>query len=297
MKRLTVYNHFGLGDTFESREFILDWMHTLGLQTCEVETRFPAVFEDLPQIVTKPVAPHRDPHQHLSRRAGHVVVNSWIGALNGNTKPKGDFVINPGVGCTVDNLHRMHALYMRWLGLKGMKNPVVEYLSDIDYSKVPLGGVPDFAKWVTQQGFRMILVCNGPTGSMHAENFSMTRMVELLPKSDDVFIFTQREACVRPGVFYTDDITQRAPGGSDFNAISYLSTFCSVIVGRCSGAQMPCETRRNWMDPSKILLSFTHHDNGASFVRDPAALGLKMRRVHSAASTPEEAAEVLKSVL
>lgn len=297
MKRLTVYNHFGLGDTFESREFILDWMHTLGLQTCEVETRFPAVFEDLPQIVTKPVAPHRDPHQHLSRRAGHVVVNSWIGALNGNTKPKGDFVINPGVGCTVDNLHRMHALYMRWLGLKGMKKPVVEYLSDIDYSKVPLGGVPDFAKWVTQQGFRMILVCNGPTGSMHAENFSMTRMVELLPKTDDVFIFTQREACIRPGVFYTDDITQRVPGGSDFNAISYLSTFCSVIVGRCSGAQMPCETRRNWMDPSKTLLSFTHHDNGASFVRDPVALGLKMRRVHSAASTPEEAAEVLKSVL
>jgi hypothetical protein len=295
MKRLTVFNHFGLGDTFESREFILDWMHTLGLATCDVETHFPAVFEDLPQIVTKPVAAHRNPHQHLSRRAGHIILNSWIGALNGNTTPKGDFVINPGVGCTVDNLHRMHAKYMRWLGLNGMKKPIVDYLSDIDYSKVPLGGVPGFMKVLL--GKRMILVCNGRTGSMHAENFSMTRMVELLPSSDDVFIFTHRERCDAYNVFFTDDITERRPGGSDFNAISYLSTFCSVIVGRCSGAQMPCETKRNWMDPSKTLLSFTHHDNGASFVRDPAALGLKMRRVHSDASTPEAAAEVLQKVL
>src|SRR5688572_26910634 len=295
MKRLTVYNHFGLGDTFESREFILDWMHTLGLSTCEVETHFPAVFEDLPQIVTKPVASYRDPHQHLSRRAGHVVLNSWIGALNGNTKPKGDFVLNPGVGCTVDNLHRMHAQYMRWLGLDGMKKPVVDYLTNIDYSKVPLGGVPEFVQKPT--GRRLILVCNGRTGSMHAENFSMAQMVDLLPASDDIFILTEVEPCLRKNVFYTDDITQHPKGGSDFNAISYLSTFCSVIVGRCSGAQMPCETKRNWMDPNKTLLSFTHHDNGASFVRDPVELGLKMRRVHSDASTPETAAEVLKSIL
>jgi hypothetical protein len=296
VKSLTVYNHFGLGDTFESREFVLDWMHTLKLDTCEVETNFPAVFEDLPQIVTKPVAAHREKHQHLSKRAGHVVVNSWIGALNGETKPKGDFVINPGVGCTVDNLHRMHALYMRWLGLKGMKKPVVEYLSDIDYSKVRLGDVPEFVKNLSDR--KLVLICNGPTGSQHAENFSMTQMIELLPIDHNIlFIFTEREPCVHLNTFFTDDITQRPPGGSDFNAISYLSTFCDVIVGRCSGAQMPCETRRNWMDPSKTLLSFTHHDNGASFVRDPAALGLKMRRVWSGASAPEEAAEVLKSVL
>lgn len=302
MKSLTVYNHFGLGDTFESREFILDWMRTLNVSTCEVETRFPAVFEDLPQIVTKPVSAHRDPHAPISRRAGRIVLNSWIGALNGNTTPKGDFVINPGVGCTVEGLHRMHATYMRWLGLNGMKKPVVEYLSDIDYSKVPLGGVQEFVNLIDLaelwRGHRLILICNGPTGSQHAENFSMTRMVELLPNCGNcIFIFTHREPCERANVFFTDDITRRPPGGSDFNAISYLSTFCSVIVGRCSGAQMPCETKRNWMDPSKTLLSFTHHDNGASFVRDPVALGLKMRRVWSGASTPESAAKVLQSIL
>lgn len=295
MKRLTVYNHFGLGDTFESREFILDWMHTLKLSSCEVETRFPAMFEDLPQIVTKPLSPHRDPHAPISRRAGHVVLNSWIGALNGNTKPKGDFVINPGVGCTVEGLHRMHATYMRMLGLNGMKKPIVDYLSDIDYSKVPLGGVPEFIQ--KRESCKLVLVCNGPTGSQHAENFDMSKALPIREGSTTLFILTERVPTDRQDIVFTDDITQRPAGGFDFNAISYLSTFCQAIVGRCSGAQMPCETKRNWMDESKTLVSFTHHRNGACFVRDPAALGLKMRLVHSDAATPKAAAEVLKTVL
>lgn len=295
MKRLTVFNHFGLGDTFESREFILDWMRAFGVETCEYETRFPDVFEDLPQIQTRPFNPSRNMRHFVSRRNNHIILNSWIGALNGDTKPQGDYVIHPGVGCTVDNLHRMHWQYQTWAGLKGMKKPVVDYLTDIDYAKVRLGGVPDFVN--QNHGKKIVLLANGPTGSQHAENFDMAKMVELLPESDTVFVFTERAKTDRGNILFTDDITNRQPGQSDFNAISYLSTFCSVIVGRCSGAQMVCETRRNWNDPSKTILSFTHHDNGASFVRDPEALGLKMKRVWSGASTPEEAAKVLAQVL
>ena len=79
--------------------------------------------------------------------------------------------------------------------------------------------------------------------------------------------------------------------------ISFLSTICEVIVGRCSGAQMVCETKANWMDPNKTLVSFTHHRNGAYFPFDPPKLGLKMRLVHSDAGSPEAAAEVLMGVL
>lgn len=298
MKKLIFHNAFGLGDLFESRAFVLDWMETFGVSEAEYYCRFPAVFEDLPQIKTFPYDATRFKlRDHVSKRGDLITVNTWIGALNAETNPKGDYVLWPGVGCTVDNIYRMHRDYQRRVGLNGMKKPIAEYLSDIDFSKVELGGVPEFAKPVWGS-HKLVLICNGPTGSQHAENFSMAQMVSLLPVDPKhIFIFTQREECAHPNTFFTDDITQRIPGGSDFNAISYLSTFCSVIVGRCSGAQMPCETKRNWMDPSKTLLSFTHHDNGASFVRDPAALGLKMRRVWSGASTPEVAAEVLKSVL
>lgn len=293
MKRLTCFNHYGIGDLFESREFVLEWMRVLGVSECEYACRYPAVFEDLPQIKTRELTPDLNMRHWASKRAGHYLVNTWIGALNGETTPRGDYVLWPGVGCTVEHIHRMHSDYMQKLGLGRITKPPQDFLTTVDYSKVNLGNVEKFVKLWPE---RKVLICNGPTGSGHAENFSMTQMIERMPVGDNVFIFTHKEPCDRGNVFFTDDITERN-GRCDVLAISYLSRFCDVIVGRCSGAQMVCETKENWMDESKTLVSFTQHNNGASFVLDPVALGLKMRRVWSGASTPEEAAEVLKSVL
>lgn len=294
MKSLTFFNHYGVGDLYESREFVLDWMRLYGVDTATYACRYPAVFEDLPQLRCIPVQPDMDMRRAVEYRGEELRLNTWIGARNASTRPSGDYVIWPGVGCVVENLYRMHNDYLREARLRPLLRPVVDYIPNIDYSKINLGRIPEFVE--QQKGKRLVLLCNGATGSGHAANFDFLEMVQRLPHREDVvFIFTER--CNAEDVFFTDDITLRPPGGSDMLAISYLSTFCSVIVGRCSGAQMPCETRQNWEDPSKTLLSFTQHDNGATFVRNPAALGLKMRRVWSGAETPEAAAAVLAEVL
>jgi hypothetical protein len=296
MKSLTFFNHYGVGDLYESREFVLDWMKLYGVETATYACRYPAVFEDLPQLQCIPVQPDMDMRKGWERRGEHLLVNTWIGCRNAQTKPPGDFVIWPGVGCTVDNLYRMHNTYLREARLPPLPRAIVDYIPNIDYSRVNCGNVDKFVDSTRQM--RRVLLCNGATGSGHAANFDFAQMVELLPGyPNTVFIFTERCDAKTPYSVFTDDITFRPPGGSDMLAISYLSTFCSVIVGRCSGAQMPCETKQNWMDPSKTLLSFTQHDNGATFVRNPAALGLKMRRVWSGAETPEAAAQVLAEVL
>lgn len=296
MKRLTFFNHYGVGDLFESREFALDWMRIYGVQTAEYACRYPAVFEDLPQIRTLEVQPDMDMRRAVEFRGDHLLVNTWIGARNGETRPPGDYVLWPGVGCTVEGLHRMHNDYLREAGLPTLPRGIVDYLPTIDYTRIKRGGAPEFID--TTLGFVRVLLCNGKTGSGHAANFDFGEMVDLLPEIQGVyFIFTERCASTKPNVSFTDDITHRQPGESDFNAISYLSTRCSVIVGRCSGAQMPCETKQNWMDGGKTLVSFTQHRNGASFVRNPEALALRMRLVHSDAATPAEAAKVLASVL
>jgi len=295
MKSLTFFNHFGVGDTYESREFVLDWMRLYGVTEATYACRYPAVFEDLSQLHCIPVQPDMDMRLAVELRGEELRVNTWIGARNAETHPPGNYVIWPGVGCVVENLYRMHNDYLREAGLPPLPRSVSEYIPTIDYSKINCGRVDEFVK--EHQDKRLVLLCNGATGSGHAANFDFRHMVELLPEmTETVFIFTERSAFGRPA-FFTDDITLRQPGGSDMLAISYLSTFCEVIVGRCSGAQMPCETLSNWRDGSKTLLSFTQHDNGATFVRDPIALGLKMRRVWSGAETPEAAAAVLTEVL
>lgn len=295
MKSLLCYNHFGVGDTYESREFVLDWMRLYGVATATYACRFPAVFEDLPQITCIPVQPDMDMRKAWERRGEELRLNSWIGARNAETKPPGDYVIWPGIGCTVENLYRMHNVYLREARLPPLPRPIVDYIPTIDYSRINCGNVDAFVK--EHAGKRLVLLCNGATGSGHAANFDFLEMMQRLPhrRSEKVvFIFTERN---NSNNFFTDDITLRPQGGSDMLAISYLSTFCSVIVGRCSGAQMPCETLPNWRDGSKTLLSFTQHDNGATFVRNPAALGLKMKRVWSGAETPEAAAVVLAEIL
>ncbi len=188
----------------------------------------------------------------------------------------------------------MHSTYLREAGFKPLQRPVADYIPNVDYSKVNCGKVDEFRERIRG---KFVLVCNGPTGSGHAANFDMAAMIAPAPTRSSVsYLLTERAPLDRSDVFFTDDITERN-GRCDVLAISYLSTFCDVIVGRCSGAQMVCETKQNWEDPKKTILSFTQHDNGATFVRDPVALGLRMRRVWSGASTPEEAATVLQSVL
>lgn len=288
--------HYGVGDLWESREFVKDWMRALGVSECEYACRYPAVFEDMPEIKTTTVGAEHQMRTGWYRQGEDFFLNLWIGCRNAETRPSGDYVIWPGVGCTVENLYRMHNQYLSEAGLPPLPRSIADYIPTIDYSRIKTDQMWQMLNVL--RGKRLVLLCNGATGSGHAANFSFAKMVELLPSTPDTFfIFTERQPVERDGVFFTDDITLRPPGGSDMLAISYLSTFCSVIVGRCSGAQMPCETLSNWRDESKTLLSFTQHDNGATFVRNPAALGLKMKRVWSGADSPESAAQVLAEVL
>lgn len=296
--KLRPFLHYGVGDLWESREFVKDWMKALGVSECEYACRYPAVFEDMPEIKTTVLTEEYPMRTAWFRKGEDFFLNCWIGCRNAETRPSGDYVIWPGIGCTVENLYRMHNDYLREARLPPLPRPILDYIPTIDYSRINCGNVDAFVK--EHAGNRLVLLCNGATGSGHAANFDFAEMVQMLPAEifeGSIFIFTEWRRGLNPNYYFTDGITNRQSGGSDMLAISYLSTFCSVIVGRCSGAQMPCETLSNWMDGSKTLLSFTQHDNGATFVRNPAALGLKMKRVWSGAETPEAAAAVLAEVL
>lgn len=297
--KLTVYSHYGIGDLYESREFVRDWMRLCGVTECDYACRFPAVFADMPEIHPIQFEDKMDMRKGWFREGDHLYVNTWIGCRNGETKPKGDYVIWPGVGCTVEHIYRMHNDYMREAGFAGLPRFVVEYIPTIDYTRLPgLDRIHDFVDF--QKGVERVLVCDGPTGSGHAANFSMSEAIGMIPQRGKIqYVFTSQLKNGREDWIGSDIITGRndLPHSTDVLQISYLSRFCRVIIGRCSGAQMPCETLENWMDSTKTLLSFTNHDNGATFVRNPSALGLKMRRVWSGATTPEEAAKVIESIL
>ena len=307
--RLTFYNHYGVGDLFESREFVKDWMKLCGVTHARYAHRsFPGFFADLRQIQSVEVTPEMDMRTGIAWKSeirnpkseiAELWVNTWIGARNAETQPAGDYVIWPGCGCTVEHLYRMHNDYLREAELPPLPRSIVEYIPTIDYTRIELGQIPEFL--YEHRGQRLVLVCNGPTGSNHAANFDMgdALLAQLPAREDAVYLLTDKYTLLlRDDVFSTDTLTGREETGiCDVNAISFLSRFCDVIVGRCSGAQMPCQVLENWMDSSKTLVCFTKHRNGACFVRQPESLGLKMKVIWSPAETPEAAAEVVERVL
>lgn len=296
---LIFYNHYGSGDLFESREFALDWMKIVGVEKAYYACRkcFHALFSDLPSITPIEVTEDMDMRAAVTRRGGDIFVNTWIGARNAQTKPPGDYVLWPGVGCTVDNLYRMHNDYLKEAGLVKLPRPIVGYIPSINYSQAVRDRI---TKWIKDKPYRLILMCNGPTGSNHASNFDFGPILDWIPQNPDrAFIFSEKGAHIpeRDDVFWTDDITGRNPGECDLLAVSFLSRFCEIIVGRCSGAQMHTQVIQNWVDPSKTQVCFTKHRNGAAFVLDPEALGLHMKIKWSAADNAKDASDVIKGVM
>lgn len=292
--KLTFYNHYGNGDLFESREFVLDWMRLAGVTEAGYAHRdLPGIFADLPQIQSLPVHPEMDMRRALTRRPdGELWVNTWVGRDSG-------YVVNPGIGCVVEEIHRMHQDLLREAGLPPLPRPLVAYLPVIDYTRIELGRLHAFLS--EHRLKKLALICNGPTGSGQAENFDLA--AALPPCPGRLFLLTDRRQSSDPRVHarndiaFTDDLTGRPPGGWDLNAISYLSRFCDVIVGRCSGPQMFTQVRPNWEDGRKTQVCFTHHRNGACFVLHPERLGLRMKVVWSPAATPEAAQDVLRGIL
>jgi hypothetical protein len=323
MIKLTFYNHYGNGDLFESREFCLDWMKLLGVTEAEYAHRpFAALkagagddtfFSDLPQVL-----PEMDMRKAVTVRSDPdgLWVNTWIGR-------DGQYVINPGVGCVVEELYRMHNDMLRASKLPPLPRSVAEYIPDIDYARVNLGQIKEFLD--EHRGDELVLLCNGPTGSMHASNFDFGPLANLIPpKLGRILIFTQQcpqmPRSTRSDIYWTDEIfsgialtglkadqdklraravsmTKELHDVIHLNALAYLARHCSVMVGRCSGPHVFCGTKQNWMDSTKTLVCFTNHPNGACFVRDPEKLGLKMKVAREAPQTPEAGAEILNSIL
>jgi hypothetical protein len=305
--KLAFYNHYGNGDLFESREFVLDWMRLAGVTRADYAHRtLPGLFADLPQLNSVPVIPEMDMRRGITRPGpDELWVNTWIGRDS-------QYVVNPGIGCVVEQLYRMHNDLLLEAYLSPLPRSITEYIPSIDYARLKVGYL---RMWIDQQrGKRLVLLCNGPTGSGQAANFYFGPMFattdrsyggldHVIPVRENVrYIFTQlepqrHELLERGDVFFTDDLTGREPDGWDLNEISYLSRSCDVIVGRCSGAQMFAQVLPNWMDSRKTLLCFTHHRNGACFVLNPEALCLRMKVLWSPADNAKDAAIVLENVL
>lgn len=300
--KICFYNHFGNGDLIESRMFALAFMKMAGVATAEYahQSQYAGSFEDLWQLKPILIKPQMQPNASLTRVGDTLWVNTWVG--RGHDQKMNGYVLQPGVGCVIERIMQMWDDLLVEAGLPLLPGTAQEYLPRIDYTRCSIS--PKVAEYLNDNiGKKLVLICNGKTTSHQCANFDYHPILDHIPMRDGVrYLFTEKvPGFKRADVTFTDDITERMTipqhAGWDLTAISYLSRYCDIIVGRCSGAQMYAQTLENWMDGNKTLVCFTHHRNGACFVRYPEALGLRMNVVWSPTVHAQVAAEIIRELL
>jgi hypothetical protein len=93
-------------------------------------------------------------------------------------------------------------------------------------------------------------------------------------------------------IYPTDIITLR--DDFDLPEISYLSTFCSTLIGRNSGPHVFTQVKSNVMDENKKLLSFTYKPTGSSFVVNT---DVKIKRYWSNATATDDVIDIIERTL
>ncbi len=257
-KTLTWFNEYGAGDVFESREFIKEWANKVPAESYRyAHGKNKRILADMPWLeqIDFDKSIMDSMKDVIDDGQGNLYINTWIGR-------DGQYVL-PGIGCVVEQIHRMHNDIMRKYGVGQLDFSPVHYIPRINYSYYKRDTIHEFLKNNKKD---RILISNGPVQSNQAFNFDFTESIyDLVSKySEKVFITTVKLAEEKPNLFYTGDIIESP--GFDLNEISYLSKFCNTIIGRNSGPHVFSQVIDNWMDERKKLISFTYMEQAASFV-------------------------------
>lgn len=253
MNKIVFFNHFHKGDLHTHKEFIR-----------HIQAQMPNItFEYLHNNAEKLTAELQIP----LIGAPTELDNKTPYYLDGDT-----LFINTWVGCNWDVFCKhgginMLTLYEQWEGIVETINEIFEtsiklhsdkeqYLPRINYNLLEIVKADQYIN--STVGIKKILICNNVPQSNQSFTSDMREHIlpfaEMYPNTH--FICTNKfNTDGATNILFTGDIIGPVADG-DLQEISYLSTYCDVIVGKNSGPFVFCETFDNYMDESKTFVSF-----------------------------------------
>jgi len=130
------------------------------------------------------------------------------------------------------------------------------YIPEINYS---IFDIQNVNKYVENNNKFKVLICNGTVLSSQSDDINFLSLIEKLSTdyNDIDFILTEKINLIKDNVLFTDDIINC--NFPDLNEISYLSTFCNIIIGRASGPFCFTLTKNNFNDKNKTFIAITSY--------------------------------------
>ncbi len=268
--KIVFFNYYGVGDLFNSRQFIKDIMNQFPNKEYFYDHGKPAnLFEDVdikkyhehsPCIATTPTRLIDDT----------LFINTWIG--------RDSKYVLPGIGCKISQNRRMFNDLLNEYGIRLMHHNDY-YIPKIEWGR--LRHLDIVEKWLfADSEYRsFILICNGSVHSEQADNFDLTQIIYRLSSMypDKYIVVTEPLPVMLSNIIPTHYIMQGIQG-TDVNYISYLSLYADLVVGRSSGPFTCCMTNDfvNPVAPAKKAITFVRHPNAGYFVDDVGSVKSKL---------------------
>ena len=243
MSKLIFFNNFHNGDIHFTREFVKDIMKKTSFDEYHfLHKRNPKLLMDIPNLKYGPL------NVNCNQDCPYFIINdeTYINTHLGVYEMFVDKV-------TDVSLHVFYDYFQ--IIFNRLRIPMDKkryYIPSIDYNVYEINGIKEYI--AANRKPNKVLICNGDTHSNQSMPVDFKRLIESFSTEfpDVHFIATdKRDYEERPNIFYAKDIIK---ADSDLVEISYLSTFCDIIVGRASGPYSFCEVKDNINNVDKTFI-------------------------------------------
>jgi len=240
---LIFYNYFHNGDIHYTREFIKDIISKTNFDNYFfAHVNKNGLLKDIKieEIDFNLLGDHNvlNGLDNFTNDNGDICINTWIGRFT-------------RYGININSNYKLYEDIYKFLNIPiGEKN---SYIPTINFDYIDKDKIDSF--FINKN--KKILFCNGKicSGQSTTESFDpiIIQLSEIFPHFD--FILTDNTNRLnRNNIFYTNDII--GLDNNDLNEISYLSTFCDVIIGKESGPFAFCTIKDNLMNENKTFINF-----------------------------------------
>ena len=246
------YNTFHNGDVHYSRTFVRDIMTKIGNNNyCYLHNNNPEILKDFLtlkhdnsfyqfdnwQLVSKyPISYY----EQIIYNNDDLYINTWVGQQEWMTR-KGIDRNRDNRYCSLYSHYELYEDIFYKLAIPIEK--IDYYLPVIDFNLIEKDNIDNF---MSKNYFKLkILIVNNFPLTMRIQidmNYVADYLSDKYPNI--LFILTKKTEITKDNIAYTNDIIKL---DCDLNEISYLSTFCDIIVGRPSGPFTFCVIKDNFI--------------------------------------------------
>lgn len=185
----------------------------------------------------------------LNTETKTLYISTWVGQRN--YEFFGNVMGNRADHVSFHIVHNVFTSIYRFLDIP--INGVYEYIPTVYFDGINTSEVNTLvSKLPTDK--KLILVSNNDVKSGQSENFDFDLVFSQVTSEDTIFLFTNPTKLKRDNIIHIGDYISFP----NLNKISYLSTFCDVIIGRSSGPYTFSIIKENLFNPNKTFVCFTY---------------------------------------